>query len=271
VPIVIRFHGSDAFFCKIENRHQKLKNYLFERLSVVRSNGLIGPTNFANQLSLDIFKPKNIPNKIIHYGIDLKRFVNENPNNYENGLILYIGTIIRKKGVLDISFIFNYVQEKKPFSKLLMIGPDAPDLLTGSASTYKLFYSNLSDSSKKNVEYMGKIDYESVISYIRKANVCIFPSYAETLGMVTIESMAMKKVVINSDFGWSRELIDDGVSGFLVNPKSHIEFGDKIISVFDNELLVQKIGEKAREKVENCFDISKIVHSNISFYTSLLK
>jgi glycosyltransferase involved in cell wall biosynthesis len=42
---------------------------------------------------------------------------------------------------------------------------------------------------------------------MKQAQVCIFPSFAETLGMVTIESMALQKPVVNTSIGWAPELI----------------------------------------------------------------
>jgi hypothetical protein len=39
-----------------------------------------------------------------------------------------------------------------------------------------------------------------------KAQLYVFPTFAETLGMVTIESMAMKKPVVNSSLGWAKRI-----------------------------------------------------------------
>ena len=100
-------------------------------------------------------------------------------------------------------------------------------------------------------------------SYIKKAHVCVFPTYAETLGMVTIESMAMQKAVVNSNIGWSQELIKDGESGFLVHPSNHIEYATKVVEVLKDNELRKKIGVKARERVEKEFNINKTVIENI--------
>ena len=34
IPLIIRFHGSDAYFCHLENRKQKPKNFWFEKLAI---------------------------------------------------------------------------------------------------------------------------------------------------------------------------------------------------------------------------------------------
>jgi glycosyltransferase involved in cell wall biosynthesis len=100
-PLVIRFHGSDTYFCHLEKRKQKLKNFWFEKLAVQKASAFIAPTTFAGTLSQKLFGIKNKIIKTIHYGLELDKFKNLNPEIYEKGLILYIGTIIRKKGVFN--------------------------------------------------------------------------------------------------------------------------------------------------------------------------
>jgi glycosyltransferase involved in cell wall biosynthesis len=120
------------------------------------------------------------------------------------------------------------------------------------------------------VKYLGKVPYQQVQDYIRSANVCIFPTFAETLGMVTIESMAMQKPVVNSNIGWSEELIKDGESGFLVHPTAHDLYAERIVSLIQNDDLCQSVGIEARKKVAKDFDIEKVVQQNIDFYRSVL-
>ncbi|WP_291285020.1 glycosyltransferase family 4 protein [Flavobacterium sp.] len=270
IPLVIRFHGSDAYFCHLEERKQKLKNYWSEKLALKRAKGFIAPTTFAGALSKKIFSLKSKEIKTIHYGLKLQNFTNDSPAIYEKGLILYVGTLIRKKGVLELPAIFNKVRKDFPDAKLVLIGSDSGDIKTNSISTWQLMQNQFKKEDLNNVEYLGKIPYNEVQNYIKKANVCVFPTFAETLGMVTIESMAMKKGVVNSNIGWAQELIVDGESGYLVHPADHDLFADRITALLKEESLCLKIGEQARERVEAKFDINKIVLENIEFYKKII-
>ena len=78
---------------------------------------------------------------------------------FNENTILYIGTIIRKKGVFELAQIFNKVIENNPKSILILIGNDSPDLKTGSNSTYKLMEEIFSDKALNQVSYLGKIPY----------------------------------------------------------------------------------------------------------------
>lgn len=268
-PLVIRMHGSDAYFCYLEKRPQKPKNYWFEKLALHRATAYIAPTDFAAQVTRTIFGLRKTI-RTIAYGLSLDRFQNNTPALYQRGMILYIGTLIRKKGVLELPDIFTHVAAQYPGAQLILIGSDAFDKQTQSPSTWSLVQRALPAEISAQVNYLGAIPYAEVQSYIQKAHVCIFPTFAETLGMVTIESMALQKAVVNSNIGWAKEIIDDGQNGFLVHPQNHDFFAERILSLLEQPELCLEIGRQARLKVEEKFDIEKKVIENIDFYREIL-
>lgn len=270
IPLVIRLHGSDTYFCHLENRKQKLKNFWFEKFAINQANGFIAPTKFAGELSKKLFKIKEKEIKTIYNGLYLDNFDNKEPDKFEKYVILYVGTLIRKKGVLELPGIFNKVRNDFSDAKLILIGGDAPDLKTKSKSTWELMKTLFTEDDLKNVNYLGKVPYEEIQNYIKKANVCVFPTYAETFGMVTTEAMAMQKAVVNSNIGWAQELIIDGESGYLVYPSNHEEYANRIRNVFKNSDLSLEIGKNARQRVESRFDINKLAKENITFYLKVI-
>ncbi len=268
VPIAIRLHGSDAFFCSLEKRQQKKRTFMLENLAINRADALVSPTQFAAKLSKQIFSIRKkidvIPN-----GVSLAQFENPNPETFERGLILYVGTIIRKKGVLELPHILAEVLKEIPHARLLLLGTDASDISTGNRSTWEMIQ-NLNPSVSDKISWPGRVSPEDLTAYIRKAHVCVFPTFGETQGMVTIEAMAMQKAVVSSNFDWVRELIVDGESGLLADPSAHVEFASKIISLMHDDGLTAKIGKSARERAEQLFDIDKLADANIEFYKSVI-
>lgn len=271
IPVVMRFHGSDTYFCFLEGRKQKAKNKFFEKLAVQGARAYIAPTSYAGKESGKLFGIIGKEIRTIHYGLELSKFQNDAPDNYTKGNILYIGTIIRKKGVLELPEIFKQVKEQYPQAKLLLAGSDASDIKTGNSSTWQVFSQLLDENLKTDVDYLGKVSYQQIQQLINNAHVCVFPTYAETLGMVTIESMAMKKPVVNSSIGWAQELMEDGKSGFLVHPSNHKEYADKIVALLQDDKLCATIGDKANAYVTKHFDITKQVAKNITFYKQFVK
>ena len=88
--------------------------------------------------------------------------------------------------------------------------------------------------------------------------------------MVTIESMALKKPVVNTSIGWAQELIDNGINGYLVHPADTDLYAKRILDIFNNNAKALEIGKAARKQVEAKFDIAKNAEINIAYYKTLL-
>jgi glycosyltransferase involved in cell wall biosynthesis len=268
-PIVIRIHGSDNYFCHLEGRKQKWKNKWFEKIALKKANSIIAVSEFAGKLTSKLFNIRKdistIPN-----ALNLDEFypINIKPKNKD--IILYFGTIIRKKGVFELPNIFRLIKENNNNVELVLIGNDSPDLILNSNSTWHLLKQKFEPELLKSVKYHNKVSYSKLTDYINKSSICIFPSYAESFGMVTIEAMAMGKPVIVSDFGWSREIIEHGKDGFLIEHGNYLEFSKHALYLLNNKIYAESIGENARLKVMDCFDMKKIVEQNILYYTSII-
>jgi glycosyltransferase involved in cell wall biosynthesis len=268
-PLVIRFHGSDTYFCHIENRPQKWKNRFFEKNAVKKASAFIAPTHYAGEVSMRLLDLSMHKLKVIHYGLQLDNFQNNQPEDFTAYSLLNIGTLIRKKGVFQLIEIFNKLVELEPKSTLIFIGGDSGDVQTGASSTWELMKSKMTANAAARISYLGKIPYDEVQAQMKKAHVCVFPSLAETLGMVTIESMALKKAVVNTNIGWAQDLIEHGVDGFMYHPDHTDAFIAAIQQLFEDPELVKKIGQAARVKTEARFDINKIVGQNLEYYKSV--
>ncbi|GAA4316403.1 glycosyltransferase family 4 protein [Pontixanthobacter gangjinensis] len=267
-PLVIRLNGTDAYFCNIEGRPQKFKNRFFEKNALVNAHALASVSKFTANRTNEIFGiDKEF--QIIPNSIELAKF---SPSDIETDshCILYFGTIIRKKGVLDLAHIFNKVVERKPEVKLLMIGRDVIDVFE-NRSTLQLFKDSLSDLAKKNFIYKGAIDYDEVKLEIEKSTVVALPSYAEALPMTWIEAMALQKALVTSDIGWAGEVMVNGVTGYTVYPKKHQEYADKLLKLLSEPQLRIEMGSNARKRVEKKFSSEIVSRQNIAFYKEIIK
>lgn len=270
-PISIRLHGSDTYFCSIEDRPKKWFNTYLEKKSLKRANIHISVSEFTAQKTNEIFR-LNIPFKIIHNGIDPFVFKPYGIAKDKKGKkkILYLGTLIRKKGLLELPYIFNKLIEKNQNVELVLIGSDSNDIKSGSNSTFALMKPLFSSRALKKVNYLGKIPYKDVVNYIAEASVCVFPSFAEAFPVSWLEAMAMEKATVASNIGWSKEVVNDGENGYLVHPTDHELYASKINELLLDDEIATKIGVNAREKVLKEFSIEVITKLNIEFYKSVL-
>lgn len=267
-PVVIRLNGSDTYFCHLDNRPVKWINKFHEKRALAKADGHISVSQYTADVTNQLFHTTK-KFTIIPNGINTNLFSNIDTCN-DAKTILYFGGIIRKKGVLEIPHYFNQVIEKIPDAQLILIGQDMFDKLTGNASTFQMMQQFFSVEAGLNVKFLGSVPYQEIKKYIEKATLCIFPSYAEALPVSWIEAMAMAKPVVASNIGWSKEVIDDGIDGFLVNPSQHSEYAGKIIQLLQNEGLQKEFGIKARKKIEQKFSMSILAEQSLLFYKSLI-
>ena len=268
-PLVIRENGSDTYFCHLEKRKSKRKNRFHEKTALQNADGIMAVSQFTGDVTNEVFNLKRkftvIPNSI-----DLPAFpVNEGVA--QEKVILYFGNLIRKKGALELPLIFNEVFKSHPDVKLQLVGKDIVDIQTGTQSTWALMQPLFDAAALKNVQYFGGVDYEKVFEFIKNADVCVFPSFAEAFPVSWLEAMALEKAIVASDIGWADEMLEDGVNGFLVNPKAHLLFAERIKMLLEDKKKNAGFGKKAREKVETAFSSAVIARKSIAFYEKIIQ
>jgi glycosyltransferase involved in cell wall biosynthesis len=275
-PVVIRLNGSDTYFCHLDNRPVKWINKFHEKRALEKADGLLAVSQFTADLTNEVF---NLDKKftIIPNGIDVEKFKSNstqngsNIPNFESNEILYFGSLIRKKGLLELPLIFNQVILKIPNAKLKLIGKDVPDIISGNSSTWKMMQPLFTKEALAQVEFIGSIPYQEIKHHIEKAAVCVFPSFAEALPVSWIEAMAMEKAIVASNIGWANEVIDNGINGFSVHPTNHLEYANKIITLLINNDLQRQFGDAARKKALERFSIEIVAKQSLSFYKTVTK
>ncbi len=124
-PLVICCNGSDTYFGSLLGYRPRLSVWLAEWLGLHRANGIIGVSKFTANKTQRIFHIAS-PFQVIPNSIDLNLYPKEFGKT-EDDLILYFGTLVRKKGVLDLATIFSKIVEKNEFAHMLLIGRDTND------------------------------------------------------------------------------------------------------------------------------------------------
>lgn len=268
IPLVIRLHGSDAYFCKLEGRKQKWKNRWFEKNALKNADYILSVSDFTGIKTMKVFGLER-SYQVIPNGIDCENFKASEEIPKANQLF-YFGSLIRKKGFLELAEIFNQVNLQNPKAKLVIAGKDVVDIQIGE-STWKIFQSKLSSEAIKKVKYVGQVDYKSITGFLNESAVVVLPSFAEAFPMTWLEAMAMEKAMVTSDIGWANEVMENEVTGYTVNPRDHELFVDKIIYLLDHPEKRKLMGKAARKKVECEFTTQVISEKNIKFYKNLLQ
>ena len=94
--------------------------------------------------------------------------------------------------------------------------------------------------------------------------------WAEPFGKVGIEAMSVGRVVVASDVGGVSEWLEDGKTGYLIQPESSEEIAEKIIKLLKHEDLLKKMSVNAAERAKD-FTIEKHASEIMEVYKSVIK
>ncbi len=270
-PVVIKLNGSDTYFCDLENRKSKWINRFHEKRAIANADFHVSVSAFTAKETNRIFSQKFVY-KIIPNGLNVDDF--QSKNNLilksKNANILYFGSIIRKKGLLELPFIFNELINLNPNVALVLIGKDVPDIATGNSSTWEMMQLLFTDIARAQVDYSGALTYNDMKNAIQNADVCVFPSFIEAFPVSWLEAMAIGITIVASNIGWASEMIENGKEGFLVHPKNHVEFASKINEVLNDKSKSESLVLNAKTKIRNSFDTKIIAQKNLDFYNAIV-
>jgi glycosyltransferase involved in cell wall biosynthesis len=265
-PIVLKLHGCDTYFCSLDHRPVKFFNRYRERKAFINATEIVSVSEFTAQLTNKLFEKSRyytvIPNGIDIHNFDGTKIEGKTPVP----IILYYGTLVRKKGLLELPIIFNEVHSKNKNAKLILVGKDSADVVTGNSSIWAMMQPLFTKEALQNVSYIGSVSYDKIKDFINRATVCVFPTFAEALPVSWIEAMAMNKAIVASNIGWASEVIEEGISGYLVHPKNHQEYASQILKLIENPNLRTQFGIAARDRVEKKFSMEVVAEESIAFY-----
>ena len=268
-PLVIRLNGSDTYFCHLDDRPVKWWNRFHEKRALQKADGSISVSRFTADKTNALFGLQ-LPFTIIPNGINPEKFQPDSSLQKISNTILYFGTLIRKKGLLELPLIFNQVIVKNPSAQLILVGRDASDIATGCTSTWQLMQQLFTPEALKQVRYLGGVPYEEVRAHIAQASVCVFPTFAEALPVSWLEAMAMEKAIVASNIGWGPEVITTHQEGILVHPKDHETYANAILNLLENDTLNTTFGQKAAQKIQDVFANGLIAEQSVAFYQTII-
>lgn len=267
-PLVVQLHGSATYFAHLLGEKVRPAIHLAEGLALRRADALGSVSRFTADTTSRLFRLEQ-EMEVIPNGVDVARFRPGLAEEIEPGVLLYFGTLVRKKGVLDLGPAFSEIARREPQARLRLIGRDAPDPQTGSASTWELLVSSLSPEARSRTEYLGARLYSEVHQHVRRAAACIFPSYAEALPLAWLEAMACGRPVLAYDTGWAPEVVRSGTDGLLVPLGQTSALAKAALGVLASPALRSALGAAARTRAESDFSTAVIARRTADWYSNV--
>ena len=205
------------------------------------------------------FVKKPIAETIPGSGIDYKKFSPlvikaKDPDVF---IFLFIGRLIKDKGIFEYVNAARIVKKKYPNTVFNVIGP----FWTQNLKTNTITHAQLQNWIEEGViDYLG--EKKDVRKFIAEADCIVLPSYREGTSNTLLEAASMERPAITSNTTGCKEIVADGVTGFLCQVKDEQDFADKMekMMLLSHEERC-KMGKKAREKIIKEYDKQIVVNA----------
>ncbi|MBF0446561.1 MAG: glycosyltransferase, exosortase A system-associated [Magnetococcales bacterium] len=235
-------------------------------------------TTICAGLRQEIIGRGTSPNKItiIPNAVDFKNFSSPPalPDNFAQKVgvagkkvLGFIGSFYGYEGLeLLILAMVKICQERKDVV-LLLVG--------GGAEEAKLKAQVQELNLAKNIIFTGRVEHEQVPLYYQLVDIFIYPRLAIRLtDLVTplkpLEAMASSKLVLASDVGGHKELIQDGKTGYLFTAGSKDDLAAKVLQLLSNETDWPTIHKQAQSYVKEERNWQKSVANYVSVYQQVI-
>lgn len=198
--------------------------------------------------------------RVVPNGVDTAQFTPPVDSNRDD-VILYVGTLIERKGLKYLLVAVSALFESFPNYRLVLVG-DGPQELR-----LKRLAENLGIAER--VSFLGFQPPERVRMWMQRAKVLVLPSLEEGMGVVLLEALACSTPVIGSRVDGIQEVITPDV-GLLVPPADSAALSQAIQSILSDPQRWAYMSHHARERAVTHYDWDYIANQFIALYRSIV-
>jgi glycosyltransferase involved in cell wall biosynthesis len=226
-------------------------------------------------LGLEPSKILQIPN-----GVDINRFqpvesdderrrIRRELSLPDTPIACFVGVLDARKNVDGVLRIWRSVIRRGVTGHLVIVGPEPQDV-DGQPTEYRRQLQRFIDEEQldKRVTFAGR--QADVASYLRGADVFVFPSRREGMPNVVLEAMASGVPCVASKIGGSADLIDTGRTGYLFDVDDDDGMSAAVTYLLSDPIHAREVGRAARETICSRFSIEATADRYAQLYRDLI-
>lgn len=267
---IIRMQGGHHFFSITLGQKPRLWRSWLERRSFARADAFCAVSRFVAETTRRFLGLGNLPIEILPNPVDTELFHPRPDITPVPGRIVFVGTLCEKKGIRQLVQAMHEIVRCVPQAHLIAVGRDWRDPRNGS-SYLEALRLTIAPEVRERIAFPGPMPREQLPELLATAEVCVYPSHMEALGIVCLEGMAMGKPIVASKTGPGPEVIEDMESGLLCNPFDPRSIAGKVITILCDPNLRQYLGQNARLRAVEQFSVQVLVNRNVAFYRRWLQ
>ena len=258
---VATVHGSDVFGLQAKP-FAIIKSWALRRASAVTANST------ATKDKVRVLTQSRVEAELIPMGVDIRapdpeavasiraRFAEAGP------LVVFLGRIVEEKGVSDLVRAFATIRARFPAARLSVVGR--------GVDSDKVSALALSLGLNEAVDQPGWTDPSEVVNWFTAADVVVAPSWFEAQGLSVMEAQAAGAAVVATNVGGIPDVVQDGRTGILVEPRDPQALAAAVISLLDDPAGASAIGRRAAEQARHRFSREATALAFASLYKKVL-
>jgi glycosyltransferase involved in cell wall biosynthesis len=247
--------------------HIHIKQYYNEYLKQILTNceAIIALTNIEKEKLIGLGAPRDRVH-VIPLGINVSEYKNTDGERFkrkyrlsDHYIILYTAPKVPEKGALQVLRTMSIVQKYIPNAILVAIGRRSKQWINERRK--------LKNIRVIDLDWVSEDEKRDVFA---ACDVFVMPSKTDSYGFVYLEAWAMGKPVIGARAGAIPDVIRDGVDGFLVKFGDSLELAEKLLFLWKNPSIREKMGENGKQRIlttnnwKNLIEKYKEIYENVT-------
>ncbi len=224
---------------------------------------------FQNPDDLDLFmRARLVPGAVVDLlpgsGVDVSRFTPQPGNSSGEFTFLLIARLLWEKGVGEYAEAARALKENYSGIEFQLLG------FIDESTSRSVSADRISKWEQAGyVKWLGSAD--DVRPFIAASDCVVLPSYREGTPRSLLEAASMGKPIITTDAVGCRQVVDDGVNGFLCKVKDSLDLAAAMEKMFQlNSRQRHKMGEMSRKKMLSEFDETIVIDKYLKAIQALV-
>lgn len=232
--------------------------FLLDRDYLRGCDRIVAVSEAVKDALLHEFGLKSVKVKVVPNGVDLSKFLVASQMT-PNVNFLYYGRLEKEKGLEVLVAAFRQVIASSSRVKLTIVGDghfkeDLSKLIIGVPA----------------VSLREATTYDQIPGLLSSANVFVFPTLrVEGLPMTLVESAAAGLPIVATAIGGNKEVVTNGLNGYLVKSNNSIALAEAMLKLSDNLELREEMGLASRKLAEERFGIESMTKGYLEIISNL--
>jgi glycosyltransferase involved in cell wall biosynthesis len=242
--VIIAYEGSSP---SVDYRNSAIR-LLVRRLMVKFADAYITNSQAGKAYLVEVLRAKNNRVFVQPYEIpDIKTLATQenieiNTAQLQRPIFLFVGQIVPRKGLHVLLEACKLLQQQGYRDYTLQIVGDG-------AQREELEKFSQEHHLTDRIQWIGRVDYNSIGAYFRSADVFVLPTLEDTWGVVVLEAMLLGKPILCSTGAGTAELVIHGENGYVFNPTQPEKLAELMRQLIDRPIVINDMGKRSQQIV----------------------